>query len=195
MQEAFDTLCLVPGPLPKKDAIAIFKSVNHSSVSDYDKHEMNRYEFVKAMELVAKRIGIEIEEMLFAKASEGTNLSQERERKREEEQKLSDAILAQVRDLSDLNIQMMKEILKIFVALSDGNAVEPVLDMDKFVDVFVPILNQSEREVQMLFMKIDVNSDGVVSWNEFSTFVLNYHAKVRQISWALLMRLFVYCQE
>jgi hypothetical protein len=29
----------------------------------------------------------------------------------------------------------------------------------------------------LLFMKIDVNSDGMVSWNEFSTYVLNLNAK------------------
>lgn len=180
MQDACEVLCISPGPLLKKDAISIFKMVNSSSAAaDFDCHEMNKFEFVKSIELIAKRIGISsIEELCFAQISEGTDLAAERERRRVEAQRAADSLLSQVRDLGDLNIQMMKEILKIFYARSDDNAAEPELDIEQFVDIFAPILHQSEREIQLLFMKIDVNSDGVVSWNEFSDFVLNLNAKV-----------------
>ena len=80
-------------------------------------------------------------------------------------------------DLSNLNIKMMKKIMKIFQSLADENAAEPELNQMQFVKVFTPILQMTEREIQLLFMKIDVNSDGMVSWNEFSTYVLNLNAK------------------
>ena len=180
MQGACEVLCISPGPLLKKDAISVFKMVNSSSAAaDFDCHEMNKFEFVKSIELIAKRIGVSsIEELCFAQISEGTDLAAERERRRVEAQRAADSVLSQVRDLGDLNIQMMKEILKIFFARSDDNAAEPELDIEQFVDIFAPILHQSEREIQLLFMKIDVNSDGVVSWTEFSDFVLNLNAKV-----------------
>mgnify|MGYP000897072390 CR=1 FL=1 len=41
---------------------------------------------------------------------------------------------------------------------------------------FARLLGAPEREMQLLFMKIDVNSDGKVSWNEFSSFVLDVHS-------------------
>jgi len=180
MQGACEALCISPGPLLKKDAISTFKLVNTSSgVSDYDQHELNKFEFVKCIDLIAKRIGISsIDELCFAQTGQNTNLAAERERRAKQAQRAADSILSQVRDLGDLNIKMMKEILKIFNARSDDNKADPELDIDQFVDVFAPILHLSEREVQLLFMKIDVNSDGAVSWNEFSTFVLNLNAKV-----------------
>jgi WD40 repeat protein len=174
---ACEVLCIAPGPLTKKDAIALFKDVNRSSGGDYDQHEMNKFEFVKSIDLIAKRVGADsIEDLVFGIKGHGS-LSARREERRLEEQRAADAILSRVRELGDLDIKMMKEILKIFQARSDNNASEPELDMETFVDVFMPILHQSDHEIQMLFMKIDVNSDGMVSWNEFSSFVLNLHAK------------------
>ncbi len=177
--EACDVLCIVPGPLMKKDAIALFKDVNRSSsAADYDQHEMNKYEFVKAIDLTAKRIGVEsIEELCYGRQRmSGATLSSEREERQEHAKKERDSALYNVQ-LGDLNIKMMKQILQIFISQSDDNAAQPELNMEKFVDIFMPILRMSQREIQMLFMKIDIDSDGLVSWNEFSTFVLNLHAK------------------
>ena len=178
---ACENLCIIaPGPLQKKDAIAIFKTVNKgSSVSDYDHHEMNRYEFVKALDLIAKRFGgLTLDDLCFGMKADGASLSVERDQRRQEVQRSTDALLANVRDLSDLSIKMMKEILKIFQSRSGDATPQPQLDMDTFVDIFMSILSLKEREIQMLFMKIDVDSDGIVTWNEFSSFVLNLHAKV-----------------
>ena len=176
---ACEVLCICPGPLQKKDAINLFKDVNRgSTVSDFDTHEMNKFEFVKAIDLIAKRVGAgTIEDLCFGVNGDGSNMAAERERRRQEAAAATEKTLSNIQDLADLDVKMMKEILKIFQARSSDNSAEPELDMDTFVDVFVPILNVADHEAQMLFMKIDVNSDGMVSWNEFSSFVLDQQAK------------------
>ena len=51
--------------------------------------------------------------------------------------------------------------------------------MEVFIEAFQPVLKVPRGDVEMLFMKIDVNSDGVVTWNEFSSFILDMSEKVR----------------
>eukprot|EP00960_Hanusia_phi_P037172 752776-Hanusia_phi.AAC.1 len=50
------------------------------------------------------------------------------------------------------------------------------LDMQEFMDAFGSILNKdgslTRDQIRRLFMQIDANSDGVVDWNEFSTYML-----------------------
>uniref|UniRef100_A0A6U6E0C0 EF-hand domain-containing protein n=1 Tax=Guillardia theta TaxID=55529 RepID=A0A6U6E0C0_GUITH len=50
------------------------------------------------------------------------------------------------------------------------------LDMQEFMDAFGSILNKdgslTREQIRRLFMQIDANSDGVVDWNEFSTYML-----------------------
>ena len=47
------------------------------------------------------------------------------------------------------------------------------LDQTEFVDAFLPVLGVNESEVHLLFMRIDANSDGAVSWDEFLAYVLS----------------------
>jgi hypothetical protein len=122
LQDACEALCIVPGPLRKKDAIRIFKDVNQSSrfyntyfcsrnisqfintvctwpltffshsltifpmnsEADYDQHEMNRYEFVKAIDVIGKSVGIpSLEDLCFGEAKKiGLVCLEDREKRR-----------------------------------------------------------------------------------------------------------------
>eukprot|EP00026_Physarum_polycephalum_P001543 Phypoly_transcript_01545.p1 GENE.Phypoly_transcript_01545~~Phypoly_transcript_01545.p1 ORF type:complete len:441 (-),score=105.87 Phypoly_transcript_01545:1901-3223(-) len=58
------------------------------------------------------------------------------------------------------------------------------LDMDEFVEAFGEVLGKdlNEQQLQQLFMKIDANSDGMVSWDEFSTFMILDNQNSRNLS-------------
>ena len=52
------------------------------------------------------------------------------------------------------------------------------LDLDEFIDEFGHIIGAdlSRQQLQMMFMKIDANSDGDVSWDEFTNWLLKMEA-------------------
>jgi hypothetical protein len=49
----------------------------------------------------------------------------------------------------------------------------PDLDQNEFVDAFLPVLGADAGDVHLLFMRIDADSDGTVTWEEFLSYVLS----------------------
>jgi len=47
------------------------------------------------------------------------------------------------------------------------------LDQNEFVDAFLPVLGADAGDVHLLFMRIDADSDGTVTWEEFLSYVLS----------------------
>ena len=47
------------------------------------------------------------------------------------------------------------------------------LDNEEFVRAFLPLLASGAGDVSLLFMRIDANCDGTVSWEEFLTYILS----------------------
>jgi hypothetical protein len=47
------------------------------------------------------------------------------------------------------------------------------LNQNEFVDAFLPVLGADAGDVHLLFMRIDADSDGTVTWEEFLSYVLS----------------------
>ncbi|ORZ37998.1 WD40-repeat-containing domain protein [Catenaria anguillulae PL171] len=72
-----------------------------------------------------------------------------------------------------MNIHHFEQLMTIFKTHRNEDG-EEGFDIDTFREVFGSVLggNLSFDQMTQLFMKIDANSDGTVSWDEFSTFVV-----------------------
>ncbi|KAJ3375003.1 WD repeat-containing protein 49 [Allomyces arbusculus] len=72
-----------------------------------------------------------------------------------------------------MNIHHFEQLMAIFKSHRNEDG-EEGFDIDTFREVFGKVLggNLSFDQMTQLFMKIDANSDGTVSWDEFSTFVV-----------------------
>ena len=46
------------------------------------------------------------------------------------------------------------------------------MSMDQFSDRFSALMGLSAEHAQNMFLKIDYNNDGGISWDEFSSFIL-----------------------
>jgi hypothetical protein len=75
-----------------------------------------------------------------------------------------------------MNIHHFEEIMKRFksVESESGPAGSGGFDAKQFSAVFRSILGNSlsDEQMQLLFMKIDANSDGTIDWDEFSTYMM-----------------------
>ncbi|GMH77331.1 hypothetical protein TL16_g07369 [Triparma laevis f. inornata] len=62
--------------------------------------------------------------------------------------------------------------------VEDGNWESRGLDLDEFIEEFGHIVgaNLTRNELQIMFMKIDANSDGDVDWDEFTNWMLKMEA-------------------
>lgn len=69
----------------------------------------------------------------------------------------------------DLNLAIFKEMMAIFQNTADSTG---HLDLDGFVNAFDGKIGVSRKDLKLMFMKIDVNTDGCVCWEEFSSFLL-----------------------
>jgi hypothetical protein len=72
---------------------------------------------------------------------------------------------------------------------TDGSG---ALDQDEFVDAFLPVLGADAGDVHLLFMRIDADSDGTVSWEEFLSYVLSQDEGRLQIATESSRQLFEY---
>ncbi|KAG1663156.1 hypothetical protein FOA52_006053 [Chlamydomonas sp. UWO 241] len=74
----------------------------------------------------------------------------------------------------DLNKQALEEVYKTFLDADTNGSGQ--LDVSEFVDSFAGILQTEEGDdedaLSKLFTRIDANSDGTISWDEFSSYML-----------------------
>ncbi|KAJ3325129.1 WD repeat-containing protein 49 [Boothiomyces sp. JEL0866] len=77
-----------------------------------------------------------------------------------------------------MNMNHFEQLMYTFKQHSDENG-EDGFDIDKFREVFGKILggNLTHDQMTMLFMKIDANSDGSLSWDEFSTYMMTANSE------------------
>jgi hypothetical protein len=68
----------------------------------------------------------------------------------------------------------------------------PDLDQNEFVDAFLPGLGADAGDVHLLFMRIDADSDGTVTWEEFLSYVLSQDEGRLQIATESSRQLFDY---
>ena len=66
------------------------------------------------------------------------------------------------------------------------------LDQDEFVNAFLPVLGAEAGDVHLLFMRIDADSDGTVTWEEFLSYVLSQDEGRLQIATESSRQLFDY---
>jgi WD40 repeat protein len=66
------------------------------------------------------------------------------------------------------------------------------LDTNEFVEAFMPVLASDAGDVSLLFMKIDANCDGTVSWEEFLSYILSQDEGALQIETESSRQLFDY---
>lgn len=71
--------------------------------------------------------------------------------------------------LEQIDLVSLVEAKKAF--MSGSQLAEGELTPDEFIDAFEPLVQLSREELGRLFMKIDHNSDGLVSWLEFVSFM------------------------
>jgi hypothetical protein len=71
-----------------------------------------------------------------------------------------------------LNIERLQEIMQFFEDATESG--HDGLDIEAFVYAFRTVLggDTTDRELRLMFMKVDANSDGTVDWEEFSNFML-----------------------
>ena len=91
----------------------------------------------------------------------------------------------------NINAEVLSDMQRIFAAADvDGDA---LLDVQEFIDAFLGVLFEKqadrrissshvgvlstedgadERALQKLFMRVDVNADGVIDWSEFVGYML-----------------------
>eukprot|EP00755_Sulcionema_specki_P020988 Sspe_Gene.12869::Locus_4412_Transcript_1_1_Confidence_1.000_Length_3569::g.12869::m.12869 len=70
-----------------------------------------------------------------------------------------------------INIDQLRELKKIFHG--EGGSGPGELTEAEFIEAFGPILgNMGDLEIRQLFHRIDANANGVIDWDEFSTYVL-----------------------
>lgn len=73
---------------------------------------------------------------------------------------------------SNVDISMLENLKRIFdLNIENKNS---GLDLDEFIGAFTEVLgDESDREtLTSLYMKIDANSDGKVTWKEFLEYML-----------------------
>ncbi|KAJ3262291.1 WD40 repeat domain 95 [Boothiomyces macroporosus] len=77
-----------------------------------------------------------------------------------------------------MNMNHFEQLMYTFKQHSEENG-EDGFDIDKFREVFGKILggNLTHDQMTMLFMKIDANSDGSLSWDEFSTYMMTANSE------------------
>jgi len=84
-----------------------------------------------------------------------------------------------VRSLSSLSITDLCALHVAFDKADDDGSGE--LDTNEFVEAFLPLLAADAGDVSLLFMRIDANCDGTVSWEEFLTYILSQDEGALQI--------------
>jgi hypothetical protein len=175
-----EKLRLLPRAVSKRAAMSLFKEINGMRAADYDGHQFSQFEFLKSLEILAKRTG-------FAELADLFLTSEQRRRifgvsnsntGDEPEENVS---LADVKTLGDLRLEHMRALLRLFKDLTVETAVEPELPMDVFVKAFQPVLKLPENEIALLFMKIDVNSDGAPALFVVAVFLLGFKTLVYNI--------------
>ncbi|KAI8898271.1 WD40-repeat-containing domain protein [Globomyces pollinis-pini] len=72
----------------------------------------------------------------------------------------------------DINLNHFKELLDIFERCADP--ISGKIPMETFVEAFGQVLGKGLTEEQMvtMFMKIDSNTDNLIDWDDFSTYML-----------------------
>ena len=84
--------------------------------------------------------------------------------------KLSQKHLPPIKDLSAIGLAHLEVLSEGFNAADDSGE---GLDKEEFVRCFSAVLSDmDEDKLENLFMKIDANSDGTVTWEEFSSYML-----------------------
>ena len=77
--------------------------------------------------------------------------------------------LPPISEMSKMGLVHMRALLSKFHSNDSGDG----LEMDQFVTVMSEVLpGMSAEALEAQFMKVDANSDGSVSWDEFSNFIL-----------------------
>ena len=97
---------------------------------------------------------------------------------------------AQARNITALSLHDLCKLHIAFeVADVDGSG---SLDQNEFVDAFLPVLGVDAADVHLLFMRIDADSDGGVTWEEFMSYVLSQDEGKLQIATESSRHLFEY---
>jgi hypothetical protein len=154
-----ETIKFLPNAISKRAAISLFKEVNAMRAGDYDGHEFSQFEFCRAMEILAKRLGFnEVADLFFTPEQRRRIFGSSHVSTNDDNP--TNLSLSDVSSLGDLRLEHMRALLRLFKDLTIETALEPELPMDVFVKAFQPVLKLPENEIALLFMKIDVNSDG-----------------------------------
>jgi len=75
--------------------------------------------------------------------------------------------------LKSLNHLELSDLIKLKVAFEEAdNDGSGVLDLLEFANAFQRVLGVSISELKLLFMRIDANCDGSVTWDEFLSYML-----------------------
>jgi len=85
-----------------------------------------------------------------------------------------------VRNITALSLQDLCRLRVAFEQADDDRS--GALDQDEFVDAFLPVLGVDVGDVHLLFMRIDADSDGTVTWEEFLSYVLSQDEGKLQIA-------------
>ncbi|KAJ1473716.1 WD40-repeat-containing domain protein [Baffinella frigidus] len=85
-----------------------------------------------------------------------------------------------VQSLSSLTLMDLVMLRAAFEdADKDGSA---ELDYNEFIQAFLPLLSADAGDVGLLFMRIDANCDGAVSWDEFLFYILSQDESALKIA-------------
>ena len=78
------------------------------------------------------------------------------------------ASLPPISEMSKMGLLHMQALLNEFKNDESGD-----FDMDEFVEHMSEVMpGMTEEALEAVFMKVDANSDGSVSWDEFSNYIL-----------------------
>jgi WD40 repeat protein len=85
-----------------------------------------------------------------------------------------------VQSLSSLTLMDLVMLRAAFEEADDDNSGE--LDDQEFVQAFLPLLSADAGDVGLLFLKIDANCNGTVSWDEFLFYIISQDESALKIA-------------
>ena len=142
---------------------AIFAGVNDQMEGiDDDENEFSFEEFYVAMCLIAVFCNKSMDSILFPERGPTETLT-EIKRKKDEETELYYSVYG----LSSLIKQEHMRILQSLFHSCGGS-----MTIDQFTEHFGTLLNIDPQDAEQMFLKIDYNNDGDISWDEFAGYIL-----------------------
>jgi len=96
----------------------------------------------------------------------------------------------QVRDLSSLSLSDLCILNVAFQAADVDNS--GALDMQEFINAFLPLLAAGAGDLHLMFMRIDADCDGTITWEEFLSFIVMQDDGAIQLETESSRKLFQY---